>query len=220
MAPASNLAAAQTIDPRGRTPRPVPAVFRFWALLTPHVALAPILCFGVTFFHELAHAAAALAVGGEVTEFSCLPSETNLGHIVWEPPHGAGVFDYALVSLAPYLMWALSAGVVLLLAWRPIRLHGSAGSALFVWGYAVPIGDIAGNLLAPRGDLSAPGVDGLIVTATGICAVIIAWGLGYAVQGRLFPNAKLSAAGYLATTCVMGGAWVLAAALGLRVVAA
>ncbi len=207
-----------SVDSSWCRPRPLPAVFRFWAILVPQVIVAPVLTFGITFMHELAHAAAALAVGGEVTELSWLPTRTNLGHMRWVPPPNADDLDFVLVSVAPYLMWSLFAGIVLLVAWLPNRFHWSAASSLFVWGYAVPIGDIAGNLMAPRGDLSAPGLDGLIVTCAGAGAVLIAWGLGWLVQRRLFPDAKVGALGYVATTLVMGGAWGAAAAFGLVLV--
>lgn len=218
MTPAPTSAASTLVDSSWCRPRRLPAVFRFWAVLVPQVIVAPVLTFGITFLHELAHAAAALSIGGELTEFSWLPTKTNLGHIRWVPPPNAGDLDFVLVSVAPYLMWTLLAGVVLLVAWLPNRFHWSAASSLFVWGYAVPIGDIAGNLMAPRGDLSAPGVEGLIVTCAGAGAVLIAWGLGWLVQRRLFPDAKVGALGYLATTLVMGGAWAAAAALGLILV--
>ncbi len=190
-------------------------VFRFWGYLAPHVLLAPALCFGVTFLHEMAHVGAALSLGGVVTDFSWLPGPANLGHMQWEAPGGADAFDHALVSVAPYLMWSVFALAVMLLSFVPNRFHWSVASTLFVWGYAVPIGDIAGNLSAGRGDLAAPGLEGLLVTAAGSVAVLIAWGLGWLVQRRLFPDAKLGALGYLATTVVMGGAWGIAAASGL-----
>jgi hypothetical protein len=112
-------------------------------------------------------------------------------------------------------MWSVVAFVVIIVSWIPNRLHWSVASTLFVWGYAVPIGDIAGNLSAPTGDLAAPGVEGVIVTLAGGSAVLIAWALGFLVQRRLFPDAKLGPFGYLATTIVMGGAWGVAAAAGL-----
>lgn len=195
--------------------RPAPPVFRFWAYLVPQVLVAPVMAFAVTFFHELAHVAAALAVGGEVTEFSWLPSASNLGHMRWVPPAGAGDFDYVLVSVAPYLMWAAAAGTALVVAWLPNRLHWSLASTLFVWLYAVPIGDIAGNLLATEGDLSAPGLEGVVVTTAGGVAVLIAWGLGWLVQRRLFRDCPIGPVAYAVTTVVMGGAWAAAAAVGL-----
>jgi len=179
------------------------------------VIAAPLLCFGVTLLHELAHAGAALLVGGTVTELSFMPGANNLGHVLWEAPAGALEIDYAFVSVAPYLMWAVLAGAVLLVAAIPNRFHWSVASTLFVWGYAVPIGDIAGNLSSSHGDLAAPGVEGLVVTTAGGIAVLIAWALGWLVQQRLFPEAKLGVFGYVATTLVMGGAWGVAATLGI-----
>jgi nitrate reductase gamma subunit len=55
----------------------------------------------------------------------------------------------------------------------------------------------------------------LIVTITGLFAVVVAFGLGLLVQRRLFPEAKLGPFAYVVTTVVMGGAWGTAAALGL-----
>jgi hypothetical protein len=195
-----------------------PAWLRFWLYLTPHVIVAPILCFAVTFFHELAHAAAVLSIGGVVTELSWLPGATNLGHTRWDPPQGVTDLDYAFVSVAPYLMWSMCAGLVIVASWIPNRFHWSVASTLFVWLYAVPIGDIAGNLMSSHGDLSAPGLEGLVVTAAGSVAVLVAWALGFVVQRRLFPDARLGPVAYATTTFVMGGAWGVAASVGVMAV--
>jgi hypothetical protein len=52
----------------------------------------------------------------------------------------------------------------------------------------------------------------------GSAAVLIAWILGYVVQRRLFPDTRLGPVGYVATTLVMGGAWGVAASVGVMAV--
>jgi hypothetical protein len=115
---------------------------RALVLFAPQVALAPVLFFvGVTFLHEAAHAAAALALGGTVTEFAFLPSGNNLGHVRWLPPAGAPGWLAGLVSVAPYAMWSLLASGTALLAARRVRLNRWLAAAIFFWGYVVPLGD-------------------------------------------------------------------------------
>ncbi len=99
-------------------PRASPAFpLRFWALFIPHLIGAPIVLLTVvTFLHELAHAAVALALGGTITEFSFLPSQGHLGHIQWKPAPGTGSGADLLVSLAPYLMWSIFAAATMVVA--------------------------------------------------------------------------------------------------------
>jgi hypothetical protein len=188
----------------------------FWALFLPHLVLAPLALFlVVTPLHEIAHAAAVWLIGGEVTELSFLPGARSLGHITWTPPTGAGLLEDAVVRVAPYVMWSASAAAVLALCLARRRLHRHVASTLFVWGYAVPVGDIALNLTAGRGDLAFPGVEGLAVTAIGLLLVLVAYVLGHGLQRRLFAEASVDFAAYLVSTLVLGLAFGAAALLGL-----
>jgi hypothetical protein len=193
-------------------------LLRFWRCFVPHLALAPLLFFtAVTFLHELAHALAALLVGGTVTEFSFLPRGDTLGHMRWVPPPGATWLDGALVSVAPYLMWSTLALVVIVVAcWRRRRpLHWITASTLFVWGYAVPVGDIALNLFSGHGDLAIGGVEGLVAQGVGAHLLLAAYLVGHAVQRRLFGERAVGFGGYLLSTLVLGAGFGLSAAVGL-----
>jgi len=195
-----------------------------WAVLlpfAPQLALAPALFFvGVTFLHEAAHAAVALALGGRVTEFAFLPGPHNLGHVRWEPPPHAPAWMGPLVSVAPYLMWSLLAAATAALAWRRVRVNRWVAAAIFFWCYFVPVGDIAWNLYGGRGDLAVGGTDGVIVQAIGTAALIAAFALGYGVQRRLFGALAVGPRAYLACAVIIGAASALAAGLGMAVFAA
>jgi hypothetical protein len=205
-------------------PAPVPAPGRAWlrkigrALLpfAPQIAVAPVLFFvGVTFLHESAHAAMAIALGGTIKEFAFLPGPDALGHVRWEPPPHAPPWLGDLVSVAPYLMWSLVAAAVILLAFRRVRVGPWLGAAIFFWGYFVPIGDIAWNLYGGRGDLAVGGFDGIAVQLIGTMALAAAFVLGYFVQRRLFGERAVGVRGYLACTFVIGAASTVAAGIGL-----
>ena len=192
---------------------------RFCAYFAPHVLLAPLFLFvGVTFLHEMAHAGMALALGGRVEELAFLPSAAGLGHVRWHPPPGAGVVEHTLVTLAPYLMWSGVAGTVVSFAALPNRLHWVAASTLFLWGYVVPLGDIAANLFAGAGDLHLPGAEGLAVQALGAGLLLVSAALGYWLQRRLFGEHAVSVGGYLASAIVLAPAFGVAALAGLLAV--
>jgi hypothetical protein len=182
----------------------------------PQIALAPALFFvGVTFLHEAAHAAVALALGGTVTEFAFLPGPNALGHVRWEPPPGAAPWVSDAVSVAPYVMWSLVAAGTLTLAWRRVRLNRWVAAAIFFWCYFVPLGDIAWNLYGGRGDLAVGGFDGLVVQTIGTVALLAAFALGHLVQERLFGERAVGAVGYVVGAAVIGAASAVAAGIGL-----
>jgi hypothetical protein len=192
------------------------ATGRFWLFFLPHLLAAPILLFvAVTFLHELAHSAMALALGGQVTEFSFLPDAQGLGHMRWNAPPGAGLLEHTLVSIAPYLLWSLFAAAVIAFAALPNRLHWLTASTIFLWGYVVPLADIGWNLISGGGDLHVPGPDGLLVVLLGLSFLLIAYVIGYWVQRRLFRDLAVGPVGYLISTVVIGGAFGLAGLVGL-----
>jgi hypothetical protein len=189
---------------------------RFWALFIPHLIVAPIaLLTAVTFLHELAHAAAILALGGTVTQFSFLPSQGHLGHVQWQAPPGTTSSAHLLVSLAPYLMWSACAVGTIVVAWFSRGLHWLLASTIFVWGYVVPLADIAWNLFSGRGDLSVPGWEGVLVQALGAAGLGLAYALGYFVQRRLFADRSVGVVGYVVSSVGIGLAFAAAALIGL-----
>jgi hypothetical protein len=182
----------------------------------PQLAVAPVLFFvGVTFLHEAAHAAVAIALGGTVTEFAFLPGPHNLGHVRWEPPPHAPAWLGELVSVAPYVMWALLAAATVAFARFRGRVNRWLAAAIFFWCYFIPIGDIAWNLYGGRGDLAVGGMDGLLLQAVGTVALVVAFGLGYSVQRRLFGARAVGVRGYLACAAVIGAGSALAAGIGM-----
>jgi hypothetical protein len=190
-------------------------------LFVPQLALAPALFFvGVTFLHESAHAVAALALGGTIEEFAFLPGPENLGHVRWAAPPGAPAWFGELVSVAPYVMWSVLAGIVLLLARRRVRLNRWVAAAIFYWCYFVPVGDIAWNLYGGRGDLAIGGADGVALQAVGTTAIIAAFLLGHWAQKRLLGAHAVDWRSYLACSAAIGAASAIAAAAGLALFAA
>ena len=206
--------------PAATAAAPAPAwlrgVARALIPFAPQLALAPVLFFvGVTFLHEAAHALAAIALGGTVTEFAFLPGPEALGHVRWEPPPHAPPWLGDLVRVAPYVMWSAVASAVILLAWRRVRVGRWLAAAIFFWGYFIPIGDIAWNLYGGRGDLAIGGVDGLALQAIGTAALLGAFAAGYPVQRRLFGDRAVGAGGYVACAFALGAASAVAAGIGL-----
>jgi hypothetical protein len=201
-----------------RSNKSVSAAFpiRFWALFVPHLIVAPIVLLTVvTFLHEVAHAAVALALGGTVTEFSFLPSQGHLGHVQWNPAPGSSSDGRVLVSLAPYVMWSTFAVGASLVAWLSRGLHRALASTIFVWGYVVPLSDIAWNLSSGSGDLAFPGWEGALLHGVGAVCLAVAYALGYPLQRRLFGERSVGVVGYVVSSVVIGLAFGAAAMIGL-----
>ncbi len=189
---------------------------RFSLLFAPQVLIAPVAFFlGVTFLHELAHAAAALTMGGQVVEFAFLPGPHNLGHMRWDPPANAPGWFGDVVSVAPYVMWSGFALLAAAIAALPNRLHWLAASSLFYWWYVVPLGDIGWNLFSGGGDLAVGGIDGLLLQTFGAIALLGAYAAGYPIQRRLFAERAVDLPGYVVASAVVGGASGLAGVFGL-----
>lgn len=190
--------------------------WRFCACFLPHWILAPLLLVTVvTFFHELGHAAVALGLGGKVYNFVFLPGSQNLGHMQWDRPAGAPALFDDLVTGGPYFMWAAFAGTTALIAALPNKLHWSFASSLFCWGYFVPLADIAYNLYGGTGDLAVGGIEGLILLTVGTGLLGASYLLGFWVQRRLFGEHAVDLLGYVVSSIVIGGAFGIAALIGL-----
>lgn len=168
------------------------ALWRLACRHWPHLVLAPVALVGVTMVHEAAHAAVALAQGGELTDFqvNVLPVDGVWGSIRYRFPPGAR-YSADAISLAPYALWVGIMALVMLAS----RLRRSwpfwAASLVFVWGYVIAFGDLAnawvGWLHRGNNDFAhafgPPGAGaelGLAAVALAVCA------LGYGVHRRLY----------------------------------
>ena len=188
--------------PTSHPKRPASEAFGFAVRHWPHVLLSPLLGFTwVTFLHEGAHAAAAVLQGGTVTELSIVPQPGSFGHMQYHFPPGAFA-SHALVSLAPYLMWAALAGLTSGVAlFRPRLPHWLASTA-YLWAFVVPLLDIAnaaaGYLFGGPGDLkSALGPPDLLWAVALVGAAFVAFVVGFEVQRRLYRDRAVSLAAYV-----------------------
>lgn len=189
---------------------------RFCFYFIPHLIIAPVVLVTViTFLHELGHAAVALGLGGEVYDFAFLPGADNLGHMQWHGPPDSPVWFNDLVSGGPYFMWSAFAGCVILIAIPRNVLHWTVASSLFCWGYFVPLADIAYNLYSGTGDLAIGGLEGIALLLVGTVLLVLAYGIGFWVQRRLFGERAVDLVGYVASSVVVGGAFGVAALIGL-----
>jgi hypothetical protein len=174
-----------------------------------HLLISPVLGFTVvTLLHELAHAAAAIAQGGTVTELSIVPQAGSYGHMRYHFAAGSPAVR-ELVSAAPYLMWGTMAGIVVLIALASSRLPHAIASTLFLWLYLVPLLDIAnaaiGWLVGAGGDLAhALGPPDQLGAGAMLCFAAAAYAATYFVQRRLYGNRALSAPAYVLISAVAG----------------
>lgn len=123
---------------RGVSPR---RVGRFVRAHLGYALLAPVLAFAGTVIHELAHAGAAILLGGQVTDLELWPSRVP-GGIRFGATYYAGVpADRGwMVTMAPALVWTALAAVAM--AWLG-RLRGWPAKSLFLILYVLPLADIA-----------------------------------------------------------------------------
>jgi hypothetical protein len=195
----------------GSSPARYPAeLLRFARWHWIHLLLAPLLGLTmVTFLHECAHAAVVLAQGGELLDFSFLPSARGFGYVSYNFPPGAD-YSAAAISLAPYVMWSGLAATALLVAllWRSISFW--AASTLFCWFFAVPLGDCAmacaGYLLGADNDLfHALGPPDEVIALVLMLLGLYVFLLGFGLQRLLYRERALSPLGYatLASACVL-----------------
>ena len=128
-------------------------IIRFLRVHFAYLLLAPLLMFAGTVIHELAHAAAVIVLGGDVTRIDLLPQRTptsiSFGSIQWNGP-----IEHAdWITLAPALVWTIIAACSLLwvgqLRGRPI-----AARTAFAFGFLLPLVDIALHLGSLFGDVA------------------------------------------------------------------
>ncbi len=165
---------------------------RHWMHLTLLLPMALV----VTAVHELAHAVAVALVGGTVLDWGVLPTNGAWGHVGYRMPvelRGS----MRIVAAAPYLLWLTVAAAASAWAWRRPPPTFRVASAVFVWGIAVPLADVAyaavPYLLGADNDLlDAFGpVDGAVKLAFLIAGVAIAAAV-YAAHRRLYGGDALS----------------------------
>lgn len=151
----------------------------------------------VTYVHEKAHAWAVIRQGGRVTEFVWVPDGELWGHVSYEFPLGVDYSPFA-ISIAPYVLWlvvALTVAVLAPLLGRFLPLW--CRSTVFVWGYIVPLADIA-NAAFPflvsgaHNDLhrafGEPAmVHGIAIAGLGLVACL----MGYPVQRWIYRERSL-----------------------------
>lgn len=167
-----------------------------------HLVILPVMAILVTTVHEAAHALAACAQGAEVTDFVVLPSNGLWGSMHYEPPRDSA-FSLRAVAIAPYALWlglACATGLTAVLAKRiPFWL----ASSLYVWGFVVPLGDIANAafpyLLGARNDLldacGPPTLASWVATCAGATSAVL---VGYALSKRLYRDRAISPRAYAA----------------------
>jgi len=200
------------------TERPLRQAWSFVRAHRWHLAAAPVAAVTVvTLLHELAHAALVWLQGGTVRELSFLPSGSSYGFVSFDPP-ASGLFFSELVSLAPYAMWFAMATAVALVAWwrsQPTRW----APFLFVWGYAVPLLDVANaavpyalggsndlsQAFGPAEQLGLELVWSALAVLTG-ASVLVA----YAIQRRLYGPRSLGAVAFAIVSVTAGGGLLVA----------
>jgi hypothetical protein len=173
----------------------------------------------VTATHEAAHAVVVILQGGTVREFHWVPSVKGWGYVTYQFPARAE-YSRAAVSLAPYAGWFLLAALTTVVAVRwPPRSYFAA-SCWFVWGFLIPLADIANAAFFWlqgmdndfRDAFGPPAWAGLFAIG-GLAGLCIAWGA--VVERGLHRDQRLSCPAYL----VLSGATVvglLAASVGLH----
>ena len=169
---------------RGLSPR---RVARFLRGHLGYLVLAPLLLFAGTLVHELAHAGAALLVGGEVVDLELWPTRVP-GGIRFGATYYEGSFgdlDW-LVTMAPALVWTAVAALSLI--WLG-RWRGRLAKSLFLILFVLPLADIAlqlSGLYAGRAGADYYEVLSGVPVATGAVAVVYFSGFLAAAWRRLF----------------------------------
>ena len=180
-------------------------------LFLPHILIAGAGSRLITLIHELGHAIALWAMGGEVLEIRTTHSPqgygVTTGRVPLEPPFGIS-YDAVrtIMAAGPTILWtALLAIGVAIAVMRP-RLHRYAGAAIFFWLYFVPLYDTFGQLIvddSPASDLGSLGGEHVLaLRVSAIAAVVALWLAGHRVQRRLLGSASASFATYAFATFV------------------
>jgi len=166
----------------------------------PHFLLAApgaLLC---TILHEGAHALAVTLQGGRVTKFVWLPSLERWGYIEYQFPSQDHFSSFA-IAVAPYCLWLLLMLMAGVLSLKTNPHLPWASSTIFIWMFAVPLGDIANAalpyLFGSQNDFTdafgyATSLEWALIVLFGIASVVF----GMIVQERLYRERALSVIGY------------------------
>lgn len=180
-------------------------ILRFIRIHWVHLLILPVLVLPITAIHESAHCAAVLVQGGTITEFSCWPSAGKWGFMNYEFPYSQEYSAFA-ISMAPYALWTIVATITVVIGIVRRQFPVWLGSTLFIWGFIVPLADIA-NAAFPylikggendfRHALGTPTLQLWFATCA---ATVISIALGFQLQRRLYGDRSLSLAGYSTLT--------------------
>jgi hypothetical protein len=196
----------------GRNGHPVWLTVRWVLGLWPHLIALPVMFFVFTALHESAHALAVIVQGGEIIEFSIIPTADVYGYIQYRFPEHSTASSW-FVSVSPYLMWLGVMVATSALAF--VRLwNWWFGSTMFLWGYLCPWLDIylhwcrfQAGVRGPLSDFShafgEPAAWGWVLLAVMATSVAV-W--GYYLHRRLYHDRYLSVPGYVALVILTGGA--------------
>lgn len=185
---------------------------RFLKMHWMHLLLSPLLGFiFCSALHEGAHAVAAMAQGGEITEFRCWPGNGFLGHVSYHFPKGIAYSDTA-ISIAPYVFSLGLACISFIVAFCFDSIPFWLGSSIFAWGWIASFGNIGigtsgylrENRLSDLSKVFGPVQPGTSILLLGI--MILGAILGFYLQERLYRERALSGRAYflLVTLCVIG----------------
>ena len=173
---------------------------RHWA----HAVALPVMALLVTVLHEAAHAAAVWAQGGTVIDFVWLPSAGHWGYVRYRFPAGPPPSGFA-VAIAPYVLWLALAAATSAAGLRRRDFPFRWGSTLFVWGFCVPLADIANAafpyLRGRENDLRhafgppSPVAWGAVVLLTSVACVA-----AFPLHARFYGENRLSPGAYVALT--------------------
>jgi len=180
-------------------------------LLAPGLLLA-------TLVHEAAHAVAVVGQGGQVRQFTWIPSLQEWGSVAYRFPNGAAHSEF-VISLAPYLVALGLAGLATLASYRRRPWSYRAASMWYLWGFLVPLAEIANTVFAwlagaDNDLLEAFGQPTLGGFAAVGCVVLggLLWG-GW-LQRRLYRERALSLGAYVALSLSTVG-FIILASVGL-----
>jgi hypothetical protein len=179
-------------------------IWKFLVLHRWHLLLALPGFFLVTVLHESSHAVAVLSQGGTVLEFSVIPRNGELGHVLYKFPDGQS-YSRLLIAVAPYLLWmTITTGAFLFASLRGAS-NDSLGTWIFPWLFVLPLGDIANTafpyLSGQSNDfLHAFGKPNFFIGAIILLVTLWATVAGFFAQRNLYPKSALHLPAYSVLT--------------------
>lgn len=184
-------------------------ILRFVRIQWVHVLLLPVMAIIVTAAHEAAHAAAIVWQGGTVLKFTCVPSGSHWGSVIYRFPPGRLCSDSA-IAMAPYALWLVVTSATVAIGLRRRTFPLWLGSTLYVWCFVVLLGDVGHAalpfLLGAENDLRCAlgppaRLHAVCVGAAALAAIVG----GYFLQRRMYGERSLpkSPYGIVASLCIL-----------------